>query len=87
MYVLACVFSEVLSTQGHSSVGWLHFLLLSVFPCAVEVPEGRLIPSLLDSSGVYVLDCGADIFVWYVGTHARAPHSPPTTPVAPYWGV
>ena len=47
------------------------YLLSSVCPCPVEIPEGKLRPSLLESSGVYVLDCGADIFVWYVWMYMR----------------
>ncbi|KAH7943533.1 hypothetical protein HPB52_009189 [Rhipicephalus sanguineus] len=30
----------------------------------VEVPEGKLVQSLLDTKNVYILDCNSDLFVW-----------------------
>lgn len=63
--------SCIIPSSNHTRHGYQHvtvatYLLSSVCPCPVEIPEGKMSPSLLDSSGVYVLDCGADIFVWYV---------------------
>lgn len=33
---------------------------------AVEVPDNILVQKLLDTKGVYILDCHTDVFVWYV---------------------
>ena len=40
--------------------GMLHIISLYT----VEVPQGRLKQKLLDTKGVYLLDCHADVFVW-----------------------
>lgn len=69
--------SCIIPSSNHTRHGYQHvtvatYLLSSVCPCPVEIPEGKMSPSLLDSSGVYVLDCGADIFVWYVWMYTCA---------------
>lgn len=35
-----------------------------LFYLTVEVPDNVLVKSLLDTKGVYILDCHADVFVW-----------------------
>lgn len=32
--------------------------------CVQELPNGRLTQSLLTAKGVYLLDCGAEVFLW-----------------------
>jgi hypothetical protein len=32
----------------------------------VEVPHNKLVPTLLNTKNVYILDCLSDVFVWLV---------------------
>ena len=37
---------------------------LALLCCLVDVPQGKLKQKLLETRGVYLLDCHSDVFVW-----------------------